>query len=166
MAAVSPGAMDSRDASRVFDFERDFAESLRCVPMSVRLKLDVSGVKISLKQWNKLTAADRHQLLELPCAEAHEREDFRARVTGMVAARSSEPAGSLAVDPRPAWALEDRVPEQIVQHMQGLSLPPLPLPQWQRLSFVRRFALLKLSRPGHDNENFVPALREFGLLSS
>jgi hypothetical protein len=159
--------MDSRDdASSVFEFERDFAQSLRCVPMSVRLKLDVSGVKISLKQWNRLTNEDRQQLLELPCADAREREDFRTRVIGMVAARSSEPAGPLPVDPHPDWTVQDRVPDQIIQHMQGLTLPPLSLAQWQGLSSVRRFALLKLSRPGHDNDNFVPALREFGLLKA
>jgi hypothetical protein len=158
--------MDSRDdASTVFEFERDFAQSLRCVPMSVRLKLDVSGVKLSLKQWNRLTSEDRQQLLELPCAAGPERESFRERVMQMVAARSGEPAGSLSIDPRPPWSLADRVPEQIVRHLQGMGLPPLSLAQWQRLSPVRRFALLKLSRPGHDNDNFVPALREFGLLS-
>jgi len=154
------------DASTVFEFERDFAQSLRCVPMSVRLKLDVSGVKISLKQWNRLTAADRRELLDLPCAGDAERDAFRTRVTGLVAARSSAPAGSLAVDPQPPWTVEDRVPEQIVQHMHALTLSPLSVAQWRSLSQVRRFALLKLSRPGHDNENFVPALREFRLLSA
>ncbi|NVN38861.1 nitrate reductase associated protein, partial [Komagataeibacter swingsii] len=29
------------------------------------------------------------------------------------------------------------------------------------LSVLQRFALLKLTRPGHENQNFEPALREF-----
>jgi hypothetical protein len=28
----------------------------------------------------------------------------------------------------------------------------------------QRFALFKLTRPNHDNDNFIPAMREFGLL--
>jgi hypothetical protein len=36
--------------------------------------------------------------------------------------------------------------------------------QWQQLKPVRRFALIKLSRPGHENKNFKPALKEFGLV--
>jgi hypothetical protein len=84
----------------------------------------------------------------------------------MVSARSSEPVGPLVLDAQPPWTVEDRVPDQILQQMQTLALSPLSLPQWQRLSAVRRFALLKLSRPGHDNDNFVPALREFELLTS
>ena len=158
--------MDNQaDAAAIFEFERDFAQSLRCVPMSVRLKLDVAGVKISLKQWNRLTTEDRQQLLELPFEGPAERARFGARVQEMVAARSGEPAGALPVDPQPTWA-QERVPAQILTHMQTLRLAPLSQAQWQALSHVRRFALLKLSRPGHDNDNFVPALREFGLLDA
>ena len=29
---------------------------------------------------------------------------------------------------------------------------------------VTREAVISLTRPGHDNENFSPAMREFGLL--
>jgi hypothetical protein len=36
--------------------------------------------------------------------------------------------------------------------------------QWLGLSALQRFVLLKLSRPGSDNRNLIPALREFGLL--
>jgi hypothetical protein len=32
------------------------------------------------------------------------------------------------------------------------------------LSVLQRFALFKLTRPGHDNDNLEPAMREFGLL--
>lgn len=35
--------------------------------------------------------------------------------------------------------------------------------QWASLTTLRRFALFKLTRPGHDNDNFVPAMLEFGL---
>ena len=34
-----------------------------------------------------------------------------------------------------------------------------------RLHQLERFVLVKLSRDHHDNLNFVPALREFGLLA-
>ena len=58
----------------------------------------------------------------------------------------------------------------------GVSLFPLATPdvlfKWadrfkgdsgRRLTVLQRFVLLKLSRDNHDNVNFVPALREFGL---
>ncbi len=156
--------MSDRHASTVFEFERDFAQSLRCVPMSVRLKLDVAGVKISLKQWNRLTTEDRQQLLLLACDTSAEKQEFGERVRAMLAARASDPAGQLAVDAHPAWAREDQVPEPVARHLRSLKLPALSVAQWRDLSQVQRFSLMKLSRAGHDNDNFVPALREFGLL--
>ncbi|MEM6714613.1 MAG: nitrate reductase associated protein, partial [Cyanobacteria bacterium P01_C01_bin.147] len=37
--------------------------------------------------------------------------------------------------------------------------------QWADLSPLARFALCKLSRPGHENRNFLSALYEFNLKS-
>lgn len=47
----------------IFAFELDFGGTLRCIPMSVRLKLDQAGIKLSLKQWNKLPPEERRWLV-------------------------------------------------------------------------------------------------------
>ncbi len=46
----------------------------------------------------------------------------------------------------------------------SVTLIPPTLTQWAGLSPLQRFAIFKLTRPGHTNENFVPAMREFGLI--
>ncbi|MGL4882951.1 MAG: nitrate reductase associated protein, partial [Waterburya sp.] len=38
--------------------------------------------------------------------------------------------------------------------------------QWLHLSAAQRFALIKLSRPSHENKNFLPALQEFGIIAT
>ncbi|MDJ0543718.1 MAG: nitrate reductase associated protein, partial [Microcystis sp. M53601_WE4] len=38
--------------------------------------------------------------------------------------------------------------------------------QWQKLPPSQRFALIKLSRPGHENLNFYPALKEFHIVDA
>lgn len=38
----------------IFEFERDFAVSLRCIPMIARQKLDIVGIKMTLRQWSRL----------------------------------------------------------------------------------------------------------------
>lgn len=43
----------------LFDFERDFAGSLRCIPMIARQKLDIIGIKLSLRQWSRFTREER-----------------------------------------------------------------------------------------------------------
>jgi hypothetical protein len=35
---------------------------------------------------------------------------------------------------------------------------------WKDLSILQRFALIKLSRPSHENKNFLSALAEFNLV--
>ncbi|WP_422300852.1 nitrate reductase associated protein, partial [Candidatus Binatus sp.] len=39
---------------RKFKFEDEMHESLQCVPMAVRRKLDHVGLKIGLEQWKSL----------------------------------------------------------------------------------------------------------------
>jgi hypothetical protein len=42
----SPSGPEAAIARRVFGFEADFAGDLRCLPMAVRRKLDLAGVKL------------------------------------------------------------------------------------------------------------------------
>jgi hypothetical protein len=49
-------------AQTCFGFEAEFTADLRCIPMAVRRKLDLAGVKLKLVHWNGLTAAERQLL--------------------------------------------------------------------------------------------------------
>ncbi|HTW74168.1 MAG TPA: nitrate reductase associated protein [Steroidobacteraceae bacterium] len=160
----APDGSHAGDDPAIFAFERDFADSLRCIPMSVRLKLDSVGIKLSLKHWNRLPAAERSRLLHLPCEAAAQREAFRQELMQMLQGQAGAPPRTLPVEPQPPWEEQHQVPEQLQAYLAQLQLPALSLAQWRALRPVQRFALLKLSRPAHDNDNFVPALREFGLL--
>jgi len=151
---------------KIFSFERDFAGSLQCIPMAVRLQLDLSGVKLSLKQWNKFSTAERLQLLNLSSGSYEQLPSFGSLLLALIDAHSHEPAVRLPVASRPAWEHAGRVPEQVIAWAEKVGVPAPSARQWRRLSPLQRFALLKLSLPGHDNDNFVPALREFGLLDS
>jgi hypothetical protein len=42
----------------------------------------------------------------------------------------------------------------------------ITLTQWENLTPLQRFALIKLSRPGHENKNFPRAIIEFNLVNS
>jgi hypothetical protein len=148
----------------VFGFEADFAGSMRCIPMAVRLKLDQCGVKLSLRQWNRFSLAERDALLAQSCDGPVGTGRFRERLTGLLAARSGELPQLLPVDEAPSWADPHAIPAPIAACLAARGLPPLSQTQWAALAPLQRYALLKLTRPSHDNDNFVPALREFGLL--
>ena len=151
--------------SPIFAFESDFAGSLHCIPMAVRLKLDNCGVKVSLKQWNRLTREQRDQLLAQPCDTPQNNRSYRDYLVGIIETRTGDKAKDLPVESHPEWTDESRVPDQVSAYFTAQGLAPLSLPQWTGLAPLQRYVLIKLTHPGHSNDNFLPALQEFGLLS-
>jgi hypothetical protein len=146
-----------------FQFESDFVESLRCIPMQVRFKLDTCGVKLKLHQWNKFNEHDRHQLVEMPCNTKGEVENYRLMLHELIQERTKETASDLPIDPDPDWLEATIVPESVQTKAQELGTEVQPS-QWKNLTPLQRFALIKLSRSNHENANFLPALKEFNLI--
>ena len=146
-----------------FQFEADFVQSLRCIPMQVRYKLDTCGVKLKLNHWHHFTAEDREQLVQRPCKTAAETAAYHDYLQILVTQYTQAPAKELAIDPNPPWEQCDRVPDTVqIQATQFNT--SITVESWAALTSLQRFALYKLSRPSHENRNFHPALREFGLV--
>jgi hypothetical protein len=148
----------------VFAFEIDFGGTLRCIPMSVRLKLDHTGIKLSLKQWNKLPATERRQLVERPCDDPGETESYKQFLISLIQEYAKIPAKFVPMDKAPPWANHAAVPERICVWARNLGVAPPSTKQWAVLTPLQRFTLFKLTRPGHSNDNFLPAMREFSIL--
>ena len=146
-----------------FQFEADFVESLRCIPMQVRLKLDTCGVKLKLNQWNQFNQIDRQQLIDLPCETSSEATAYREFLHQLIRAQTGMDATDLAIDPAPPWADPVTIPASVHAKSTEVGVT-LSLTQWATLTPLQRFALIKLSRSGHENHNFLPALREFHLV--
>ena len=58
--------MSSRrnSASHCFAFEEDFIGNWRCIPLCVRRKLDLCGVKLKLNHWLELSQEQRQALVD------------------------------------------------------------------------------------------------------
>jgi hypothetical protein len=151
------------DGMELFAFESDFVASLRCIPMAVRFKLDLACIKVSLRQWSRFTLAERSDLLAWRCLTTKDVEIYRSRLVEMIATRTGEPAKPITLDPALAIAADPTPPASLLEYARALGLNPPTTRQWSTLAPLRRFTLLKLTREGHDNVNFVPAMREFGL---
>jgi len=149
------------DEPQFFQFETEFVDGLRCIPMQVRFKLDTCGVKLKLNHWNQLNPTERQTLVTLPCDTAEAIEVYRAHVQARVMHYTGQTASLLPIDPVPPWQ-GIQLPEQVKAQAQNLQVS-LTNQQWQQLNPLQRFALLKLSRKGHENRNFLPALQEFAL---
>jgi len=148
----------------IFEFERDFAGSLQCIPMAVRFKLDLAGIKLSLRHWNRIGRDERDRLLTQSCAAPAELDAWREHLTTLICGMGEAPAPL----PEPAdlaWADAHAIPAQITAFAVRIGVAPPSPAQWVALSALQRFTLLKLSRDHHDNVNFLPALREFGVMA-
>jgi hypothetical protein len=150
--------------SSIFGFETDFAGTLRCIPMCVRLKLDQCGIKVSLKQWNKFPSVERHLLVNELRDSTAEITSYAAHVTRLIETYAGSRVETVEVDSSPEWANPHTIPSRVVNYALELGVTPPSEVKWRALSPLRRFALFKLTRPGHRNDNFIPAMREFGLL--
>jgi hypothetical protein len=145
-----------------FKFEADFVEAQRCIPMCVRYKLDMSGVKLKLSEWSKLDRGYRERLGAMPFLTASEVYEFGLFLIGLVVV-SSGAAPELMTPPERTWD-SHTVPAQVAEKAKSFGRT-INDEQWKNLPWLQRYVLLKLSREGHEGKNFVPALDEFGIKS-
>ncbi|MEL7039316.1 MAG: nitrate reductase associated protein [Cyanobacteria bacterium J06592_8] len=146
-----------------FKFEDDFVTSLRCIPMIVRYKLDTCGVKLKLAHWNQFPQSDRQILVEQPTTTPEEINHYRKLLQQFVENYSDIPLKDLPIEENPAWLDRQNIPETVRQKAEEMGIK-ITLEQWQNLTPLQRFALIKLSRPSHENQNFLPAVQEFNLV--
>ncbi len=147
---------------RKFKFEQDFYDKLRCIPFSTRYKLDLAGVKLSLKSWNLFSEEERAKLCEMD-AEGPESAHYRELLVSLIqklgeTAKFLEPA---QLDQEKAqWGNPDHIPADISSKISQLGLEIRP-EDWKKLDTLQRFVLFKLSQGKHDHVNLGPALKEF-----
>lgn len=147
-----------------FDFEADFVSSLHCIPMVVRYKLDTCGVKLKLAHWNQFDVATRKNLVEQPTLTPTEITAYRQCLYHLVKEYSDLPLKDLPIDPNPPWLNDTVIPDTVQDKACEIGVEINQF-QWKKLTPLQRFALIKLSRPSHENSNFLPALREFNLIN-
>lgn len=148
----------NREASHCFSFERDFIGSWRCIPLCVRRKLDLIGLKLRLSHWLALSQSQRQELVDWPddasglaSLDEHLRGCTRTMVDGE--ARRLPPA---TAEP---WQNAATIAEAVgdAASQRGIALS---LQDWGELSELERYALCKLARPGHDHHNLEAAFSE------
>lgn len=145
--------------SRTFSFERDTYATLEFIPLALRRKLDLAGIKLSLSGFRALPLDDRRSLLGavdpgVPGEPAFE-EVLRA-----AAARAGVALEAISIG-EPAWRSE-KLPEVVRERASALGLS-LPESAWQKLTDEDRHAVLKLAEAKRDTERLGIALAEIGI---
>jgi hypothetical protein len=147
-----------------FAFEEDFVEdNVRCIPMIVRFKLDASLIKLKLTEWSKMSVEEREQLATMPCDTAEDIYHYRSFLCHTVQCRTGQDATPLPPAAEYTWSALQHIPGSILEKLRQRDYT-MSLTQWQQLSILQRFALVKLSTSAHEQKNFPKALQEFKLL--
>lgn len=147
----------------LFQFEQDKYYALRRIPIIMRLKLDLCGIKLTIGDWSKFPRADREQLVAMPYQTPEHIAAIRKRLKELIAACDGESMETEPVEMPAPWNVSDAVPYTVTEYLREHALPVPSLQQWSNLSDLQRFALLKLTRQGHENKKLPLALKEFGL---
>ena len=129
------------------------------------MKLDTCGVKLKLHHWQQFSQTERQHLTQRPCSDPASATAYREYLQELVTRYQGTPAKTLPMEPIFPWDDPGVIPEAVKTQAELYGCF-LTLDQWRSLQPIQRFALIKLSRPSHENRNFDPALREFGLLSN
>jgi hypothetical protein len=141
---------------RRFDFEKDLYETLEFVPLSVRRKLDLAGVKLHLNEWQALSRAERLVICHFPVASFEEREVLAAFLREAVKTRAGTEIATMKPALGDAAPESAQAPPEVARLMAELKLPQ---ERWSLLDPDERFALARLARGGADK--FMSAWSEF-----
>jgi hypothetical protein len=127
------------------------------MPLELRRRLDLVGLRVSLAAWQAMALVTRAALRAHPIDDTAARAAFAARARAACAAVDSQPR---EVPAGIAW----ETPEAFaaVRERAGASGAPLDVVTWAGLHDAHRFALHHLAAPSRDAERFRAVLRASG----
>ena len=143
---------------RQFQYEAEFYPSLTRIPLDVRLKLDITGIKISLKDWLAFAFAERVVLCHLPCESDEEKQAFTAYLDFLSLKYSGAPIGRTGELSSVLWH-ESVVPPAVRAKSGGTGQVVTPH-EWLGWNFHERYALYKTATSQSQPEAFSGVLEQ------
>jgi hypothetical protein len=144
--------------NREFAFEAKINDTLDCLPMSVKRKLDRVELKIGRKQWLGMRPEERMAIWHPPAESREECEALRRFIRGVLARYGTEPislpeaVGRLAEPPV-------EVPAAVIESAREVGFL-LDQQKSSKLDADQRYALTKLIDPGKKSKR-ARAFAEF-----
>jgi hypothetical protein len=144
---------------RRFAMEGEVHDSLDCVPLTVRRKLDLAELKISLAGWQALSRAERLSLCNLP-VDTKEDLALYVEVLRGFAARAGVELAPLAEAPiyGAAWSAAGVAARLRARLREAPSEDAIG-----RLTEEERYAVFKLADPKREPQKLFALLQELGL---
>ena len=138
--------------------EAEFYPSLNRIPLDVRMKLDLTGLKISLKDWLAYSIEERSVLCHLPINDPEEQQAFVGYVDFLCRKYRNQPVEVTAALHPVLWNASE-VPEAVAQK-SAACFNTVMLTEWRDWEPHQRYALYKTAISKSQPEAFADILDE------
>ena len=145
---------------RKFKFETEICESLNCLPVAARRKLDVVGIKFHPAQREQLARRERLMICHAPADSEEEQRALRILIEEVALSRTGARAKILPDEARRSANPPDHPPRVLARHARASGLV-LDDTAWAALDDDQRYALIKLGELENPSHNLKLALQEF-----
>lgn len=142
-----------------FRYESEFYPTLSRVPLHVRMKLDLTGVKISLGDWLSFSFEERTVLCHLPVQAKEEQQAFVNYLHFLSQKHRGAPAAMTQAMSISLWDNPNQVAEPVAQR-SGERGQSVTSEEWKRWKSHQRYALYKTAVSKSDPEQFFAVLAE------
>ena len=143
---------------RKFKFEDEIYDSLSCLPMAARRKLDQLGLKIGFDQWQQLSRGERLMICHAPIASDDETGALRLFIDELMTRHGSQ-LKTLPEEKRQGIKPPASVPAQLVESAQQSGIA-LTQAAWAGFDDDQRYVLIKLGVEKQSHK-LKAALEEF-----
>ncbi len=141
-----------------YPHESDSYPSLSRIPLHVRMKLDVTGIKISLKDWLAFGMEERAVLCHLPVETEEEKQVFSSYVDFLCWRYFGASPGKTGAINSALWDTANTVPEPVAQK-RAPEIPPVTAEEWRRWKSYQRYALYKTALSQSEPAQFFAVLQ-------
>ena len=124
-----------------YQYEAEFYPTLSRLPLDLRRKLDVTGIKLSLQDWQALSFEERTVLCHLPCDTDDETGAFTNYLDFLSRKYTGAPIERMAALDRALWN-PMAVPKAVAEKSSALNRA-VTVDRWRRWTAHERYALYK-----------------------
>ena len=142
-----------------YQHESDIYPLLTRIPLHVRMKLDLTGIKISLQDWLAFGVEERIVLCHLPIETEEEKQVFSGYLDFLSRKHRGGPVPTTSAMSNSLWDSVHQVPEPIAAK-SAAQATPVTLAEWQRWKSHQRYALYKTALSNSEPEHFFALLKE------
>ncbi len=142
-----------------FRYEADFYPDLSRLPLHLRMKLDLTGIKLSLQEWLAFSLEERKVLCHFPVADAEELQAFVEYINFLCQRYNGSAARRLPPMSTESWNDPDRIPEPVLNKSQDNG-QSVTLEEWAGWQSHEHYALYKTAVSKDEPEKFFAVLAE------